>query len=408
MRKPQNDIQPIKLTEANARALPPATGRGYVARDTELKGFILIVNKKSSSWAVQRDLWQGPRGRRRLVRTVRHTLGRIGIMPLRVAREMALEAIQLIQQGIDPNKPQQASDLTLRQTWNDYEESLHIRRRSDRTIKDFAYDLRYFEDWADRPLAEMGADRRSVRERHKYLTTSHGPYTANRAMRAFRAAYNLALKVDATLPANPVIAVTFNREERREEAIKPEDLPAWWRQIETLGNPIRRDLYKFILLTGMRRTATVSARWEHVNWNRDLLFVPSPKGGRERAFSLLLSTHLVELLRQRLEGNDLLFPGSPWIWPADSKSGHVSEPKENKRGLASPHTLRHSYATFAKAAGLNEMDIAILMNHKLPGVTTGYIHETSLIEHLRACQKQVTAYILEHVKEDAIHPKLQT
>ena len=342
MRNPQNDIQPIKLTEANARALPPGRGRGYVVRDTELKGFILIVNKKSSSWAVQRDLWQGPRGRRRLVRTVRHTLGRVGIMPLRVARELALEAIQLIQQGIDPNKPQQTSDLTLRQSWNDYEESLRIRRRADRTIKDFAYDLRYFEDWADRPLDEIGADRRSVRERHKRLTTNHGPYTANRAMRALRAAYNLALKVDATLPANPVIAVTFNREERRDEAIKPEDLPGWWKQIETLGNPIRRDLYKFILLTGMRRTATVSARWEHVNWDCRLLFVPSPKGGKERAFSLPLSAHLVELLRHRRDGNDLLFPGSPWIWPADSKAGHVTEPKKTSAG--SPLHIRYAIA----------------------------------------------------------------
>ena len=54
------------------------------------------------------------------------------------------------------------------------------------------------------------------------------------------------------------------------------------------------------------------------------------------------------------------------------------------------------------------MDIALLMNHKLPGVTAGYIHETSLIEHLRACQKRVTAYILEHAEDDAIHSKFPT
>ncbi|MDH3660686.1 MAG: integrase arm-type DNA-binding domain-containing protein [Alphaproteobacteria bacterium] len=97
MRKIENDVQSRKLTEANVKSLPPSDGRGYVVRDTELKGFIVIVNKKSSSWAVQRDLWQGPRGRRRLVRSVRHTIGRVGVMPLRVAREKALEAIHLIQ-----------------------------------------------------------------------------------------------------------------------------------------------------------------------------------------------------------------------------------------------------------------------------------------------------------------------
>ncbi|MEZ5875594.1 MAG: site-specific integrase [Hyphomicrobiales bacterium] len=385
----------MKLTEAKVRGLSPATARGYVVRDTELKGFIVIVNKKSASWAVQRDLWQGPRGRRRLVRTVRHTLGRVGVMPLRVAREKALEAIQLIQQGIDPNKPEAISDLTLSQAWRDYEEALLTRRRADRTIKDFVYDLRYFEDWKDRPLAELGADRRAVRDRHKHLSGKHGPYIANRAMRALRAAYNLALKVNANLPANPVVAVTFNREERRDEAISPEDLPEWWRHIGALGNPIRRDLHKFLLLTGMRRTATVSARWEHVDWDRGFLFVPRPKGGKERAFSLPLSAYLIDLLRERRDGNEVFFPGSPWIWPASSKAGHVTEPKENKRGLASPHTLRHSYATFAKAAGLNEMDIALLMNHKLLGVTAGYIHETSLLDHLKLRQEEVTSHILK-------------
>ena len=90
-----------------------------MVRDTELKGFVVIVNKKSSSWAVQRDLWQGPRGRRRLVRCVRHTLGRVGIMPLRVAREKALEAIHLIQQGVDPNKASETSIYTLADQWQE-------------------------------------------------------------------------------------------------------------------------------------------------------------------------------------------------------------------------------------------------------------------------------------------------
>lgn len=390
----KSDIQPRKLTEANVRGLPPATARGYVVRDTELKGFIVIVNKKSSTWAVQRDLWQGPRGHRRLVRSVRHTLGRVGIMPLRVAREKALEAIQLIQQGVDPNKPTETEISTLADQWQEYEVTLRTRDRSDRTIADFVYDLRYFRDWQHLSLQEIGANRKGVRERHKQISKKHGPYIANRAMRALRAAYNLALKVDDTLPANPIVAVTFNREKRRDQAILPDELPNWWRQIEAFDNPIRCDLQKFILLTGMRRTATVTARWEHFDREQKLLFVPDPKGGEERAFWLPLSNYLVDLIDGRRSGNEVTYEGSPWIWPASSATGHVSEPKENKRGLPSPHMLRHSYATFAKAAGLNELDIGLLMNHKLPGVTAGYIHEASLLEHLKASQERVTAHIL--------------
>ena len=170
VRKMSGDLKPRKLTEANVRDLPPSTGRGYVVRDTELKGFIVIVNKKSSTWAVQRDLWQGARGRRRLVRSVRHTIGRVGTMPLRVAREQALEVIRLIQQGIDPNDPPPTRELTLRQAWQDYSEALTTRKRSSRTIDDFNYNLRYFQDWANMTLAEIGANRAMVRDRHKKIT----------------------------------------------------------------------------------------------------------------------------------------------------------------------------------------------------------------------------------------------
>ncbi|MDH3771914.1 MAG: tyrosine-type recombinase/integrase, partial [Nitrospirota bacterium] len=193
---------------------------------------------------------------------------------------------------------------------------------------------------------------------------------------------------------NPVIAVTFNKEKRRNTVILPDELPAWWQKVHQLENPVRRDLHIFLLFTGMRRRAATGGRWEHFDPQIGLLVVPNPKGGEDRAFDLPLSEYLIDLLKRRYEGNQVAFEGSPWIWPADSKSGHVAEPKEPKRGLPSPHCLRHSYASFAKAAGLGQLDIALLMNHKLPGVTGGYIHEAALMEHLKMCQEKITNHLL--------------
>ena len=74
-------------------------------------------------------------------------------------------------------------------------------------------------------------------------------------------------------------------------------------------------------------------------------------------------------------------------------------PNRKKRSAAS--RLRMCYATAMPALrrqrGLGQMDIALLMNHKLPGVTGGYIQETTLIEHLRAAQERVTRHILGFV-----------
>jgi integrase len=395
----QNRSKRSKLTEASVRDLPLAESGKYVVRDIELKGFMVVISKKAKSWAVQRDLWQGPRGNRRLVKSVRHTLGRVGAMPLRVAREKAFEVISLIQQGIDPNHQEPVQDLTLGRAWDDYAQAMISRGRQERSIEDFRYNLRYFSDWFDLTLMEIGGNRAHVRERHKVLTRNNGPYAANRAMRALRAAYNLALKVDDELPANPVVAVIFNKEERRETVISPDDLPNWWARVCALSNPIRRDLHLFLMLTGMRRTAAVTARWEHVNWDAKQLLVPNPKGGKGRSFLLPLSKFVVDMLARRRDENEVGYPKSPWIWPSDSSKGHVTEPKETKNGLPQPHVLRHSYSTFAKAAGLHEADIALLLNHKLPGVTGGYIHGHAISEHLAKCQESVTEHILQFAGE---------
>lgn len=64
---------PRKLTEGFVQSLP--IGAPFVVRDTKVTGLMVAVNKHSKSYKVQRDLWEGERGRRTLVKTVRHTLG---------------------------------------------------------------------------------------------------------------------------------------------------------------------------------------------------------------------------------------------------------------------------------------------------------------------------------------------
>jgi hypothetical protein len=47
-------------------------------------------------------------------------------------------------------------------------------------------------------------------------------------------------------------------------------------------SPVMRDLQLFMLLTGMRRTASVEPRIEHFDEERGCLRVPNPKGGESR------------------------------------------------------------------------------------------------------------------------------
>jgi len=62
---------PEKLTEAGVKALK-YDGKPAVVRDAKVTGLLVAVNRTGKSCKVQRDLWQGPRGRKVLVKTVRH------------------------------------------------------------------------------------------------------------------------------------------------------------------------------------------------------------------------------------------------------------------------------------------------------------------------------------------------
>jgi integrase len=171
-------------------------------------------------------------------------------------------------------------------------------------------------------------------------------------------------------------------------------------------NPVRRSYQLFVLFTGLRRSDAATIRWEDMNFDIGTLYRPTPKRGADKAFTIPLSRVTLGLLRHRRRQNQILFPDSPWLFPAESKSGHIEEPKEQRQfkgkkvaHLPSPHRLRDTYTTACAEAGLSPYDIDVLTNHRPPKgtVTAGYIRQN--IDHLHECQEKVSRHLLERVKK---------
>ncbi len=253
---------------------------------------------------------------------------------------------------------------------------------------------RYLSDWLDRTLADLGEDRSGVRERHQRLTERHGPATADYTMRVLRAVYNRGLRQHPELPPNPTANVDFHGQRRRQVHADAERLRAWGRAVLSIQNPVRRDLHLFMLLTGMRRSASAEARIEHFDETRGCLLVPRPKGGAARAFDLPLSRPLLDLVRHRIEGNRALYLRSNWLFPSDSGSGHLAEVQQEELGGLVGHALRHLYATLALEAGVTIAELKFLLNHSASsgGVTMGYLHPS--LEHRRRWQEKASFKIL--------------
>lgn len=403
--------QRVKLTKAVLSESQPLEVAGkkrqLLLYDATQPGFGVVVGASKKSFFVERTV----NGRR-----VRKTFARFGEMTVDDARSHAVTLLGKMAKGHDLVKEARAArakGVTLQQAWELYQSTCETKDRSPTTVKGYESIINtYLKDWLNKPLAEI--TRADVRKKHqkiaddvargryatvtthkgnkykKHRTPEHGKYTANATLRLFRAIYNRAWREYEELPPNPCVNVDWFKESRRKTVIPSDKLHLWHAGVTAMDNPVRRDALLLLLFTGLRRTTAVEIRREHINLTDKTLLIPNPKGGAQRAFTIPLSDFLVDLIERRLAENDVLFPNSSWLFPAQTNGGHLIELKARTPVPFTPHDLRRTFITTAESLSISPYAIKLLVNHALPGgdVTAGYVqHET---ERLREPMQQIT------------------
>jgi len=392
---------PRRLTEGYINSLTYRT-RAFAVRDTAVRGLLVDVNKLSKSYKVQKEMWVGERGRRRLAKTVRKTLGTTDEMTLDEARTRALSIIAEIKRGKDPNRTWEDTDSgawTVERMFQEYAADLRRRECAERTPLDVLARMeRYLGDWKTLPICEI--KKSMAREKHAKLSARHGKRIANMAMKDFRWAYNLALRVvddpDA-LGDNPTNAITWNKERASNRVLMPEELPEWWSKVQSITNPIRRAMHELGILSGLRPGTLVSLRREWIELDKHVVHIPKMKSGR--SFDLPLSPQMEDVVRRALRAGDTLYPGSPWLFPARTRKGdravkHVQVWMEKDLPSQTGHILRHTYRTIAKRVGIDQIDARLLLDHTVPGIDGVYIHSRALFDRLLTTQETMTAEIM--------------
>ncbi|RVD31831.1 integrase arm-type DNA-binding domain-containing protein, partial [Mesorhizobium sp. M4B.F.Ca.ET.017.02.2.1] len=400
----------LALTDRTVACLELATSGQYFVRDTDLPGFMVLVGKRRKTFVVQ-----GERRKAGQRLSVRMKVAEVGDLTTRKARAKAKDILGKIASGVDPRPSRQKPDAdtvvvdppsignpTLRIAWERYRDG-HMKKkgRSDGTINNYRDHVeRLLADWLDEPLSKLGDDPSLVTARHEKLTKENGAYIANGCMRTLRAVYNHARKAARTLPAdNPVSAIDWNAEHRRNTALGLSDLEGWFTQLAALKNPVRREFHLFMLLSGHRPEAIRKARVEHVDFRARVLHIPRPKGGEVKAFDIPLSNAMIRCLVRVMRIGRALYgeQSREWLFPADSESGHMAEHKEKRDDLSKwGNDLRQTFRTIAQAAGVADLDVHLLMNHSIPGVNAGYITRNKLLSnHLRHQQEAISGRMLE-------------
>lgn len=393
---------PAQLTKARLAALK----LGERQRDAKVRGLFAERGAKGWSLKIQADLHV----KGQPVRTVRQTLGQwsdLTAIDLEAVRAEAQGLISTIKRGIDPRAPERAGVLTVGKMWAAYAADLAQRQCEPRTIEDFERVLKvYLPAFGSRAVAEVKPS--ELRAEHTRLTTAHGPVAANKAMRAFRTAFNLASKqadpdeVDA-LNRNPVGGVTLHTERRREAVIQPGDLADWYERLQKIPNPLRRLMHEIGLFSGLRPGSLMTLEKAWYAPTSRAIVIPRAAMKSRRDFALPLSAHMVRLVERALVLSNEIASGSPWLFPTRTNDGRevVATRVIRERTMPSEtgHILRHTHATLAKAAGVDDMLASLLSDHKVAGIRGVYVHESALFAQLLAAQEKVTAHLLSLIRQ---------
>lgn len=391
MGKPKEKTKLTKARVDQERA-PHKTGRQFIIWDSELKGFGLLISGKTNtkSYIAQKDV----NGKTRRV-----TIQQTNVIDLPEARKRATKLLLQLGDGYDPKTKDKVEKLTLREALEEYLKNQKSLR--ERTVKDYRDVLKILSDWADRPI--MGITSEKVRSRHRKIkddvqkrartSVAKGHTVANRTMRILRAIWNHAKDLYPDLPDNPVKLSKgeWYPEPRRDKIIKASDLPSFYEATISLPNPVQRDCILLMLFSGLRSAEARGLTWEEVDFEEKVIRLPSIRVKSGRKLDLPMSNYIYTMLKKRRE-----LGGGDWVFPADSKSGHIEEPKyplrliKDKIGIhISPHDLRRTFITIAESCNIAVYALKGLVNHSMGmDVTAGYINADA--ERLREPMQKVT------------------
>lgn len=153
-------------------------------------------------------------------------------------------------------------------------------------------------------------------------------------------------------------------------------------EVKRLLNSPKNLKHKAILYTiysaGLRISELVNLRIEDIKSDRGIIFIKGGKGKKDR--NTVLSNRLLILLRQYFKQH------KPSYWLFEGQDGDQYSPtsiqkifrkaviSSNVNAWATPHTLRHSFATHLLMNGVSTRYLQVLLGHSSSKTTEVYTH----------------------------------
>jgi integrase len=291
----------IKLTQAAVeRIKPPASGRVEYF-DSTLPGFALrVADSGHKSWVA----FYRVGGKLR-----RYTIGSLATYPkVEDARARAGEAFQKADRGIDLAEENKAAKIAAAaeaapqlDTFRAVAD-LYLARHAKKNTKASSYketkrilDRDVTPVWGDRQIASI--TRRDVNELLDAIIDRGAAVQANRTLARLRTLFNWAVDREI-ITATPIARMKLpTREKTRERVLSDDEIRAFWRGCDGLGQPFG-PLFKLLLLTAQRRDEVGTVEWSEIDFERKLWTIPREKAKNDQAHEVALSEPALAILEE--------------------------------------------------------------------------------------------------------------
>jgi integrase len=369
----------------------------YTEWDDGLSGFGVRVRPSGSmSYVVTYRAGSG-----RLAPVRRFTIAAVGKVTPEQARQRAQAVLGAVAHGRDPaaEKSDERGMPTVADLADRFMgEHVALKRKKGTTA--------FYRDILDRIVKPALGAAKADKVTRAQVARLHGklqgtPFQANRMLAVVGSMYAFGARIgvvpEGVNPARKIIKYPEHRRERFLTTEELERLGAAIHEAETTGipyeidsskptakhapkeenriaqiNPFAAATIRLLLFTGCRLREILHLKWEDVDVERGLLFLPDSKTGKK---TIVLNAPALEVL----VGLDRF---GPYVVPGDNPEKPRADLKRpwatiaRRAGLESVrlHDLRHTNASFGAGSGLGLPIIGKLLGHTQASTTQRYAH----------------------------------
>jgi len=388
-----------RITKRTVDSAQPR-GKPFIIFDAAVKGFgVRVMPTGARSFVLEYRPGAGGRS----VAKRRLTLGRYGAMTVDQARTAALNALAHVRLGSDPQAEKSGERAS--PTVGDL---IGLFRAEHVDAKLKAGTTQGYKIALEKLRAAHGGIKASQLTRAQvaalHARMRGNPYGANRFLAITSKLYSWASD-RGLLPegyANPAAKIGRYKEESRERFLTSEELARLGdglREAETVGLPWTVDekmpkskhaakpenrrtpispfaiaAIRLLILTGARLREILHARWEHIDLERGILFLPDSKTGKKPIF---LNAAALAVLADlpRIAGNPHIIAGAKHGAPRfDLRKPWAAVTRVTGLDGLRIHDLRHSFASVGAGASMSLPIIGRLLGHSQAATTQRYAH----------------------------------